>query len=135
MIVDASLTLAWAFPDETTSAVRQTVALSNRNGAWVPSFWHIEVANALEMAVRRSRMNGAERDEMLEEISTWLITIDGETSRHAWTTTKVLAQVHRLTLYDAAYLELALRLGLPLATLDKALRRAAEAESVILLGL
>ena len=135
VVLDSSVTLASLFADEITPAVRETIALINTVGAEVPSFWRIEVANGLEMAVRRVRITSDLRDAALMKMERWLVKVDTQTSRYAWTTTKALAQKHHLTLYDAAYLELALRRDAALATLDKALRRAAETEGVLLLGL
>jgi len=94
----------------------------------------LEVANVLEMNVRRGRHDAAFRDAALEDLAVLPISIDAETDRQAWGATVRLAARHRLTTYDAAYLELAQRRGLPLATLDKELRDAATAEGVLLLG-
>ena len=103
-------------------------------GAWVPAFWRLEVANVLEMNVRRGRHPAAFRDAALADLAALPIAVDAETDRQAWGATLRLAARHRLTLYDAAYLELAQRRGLPLATLDRELRVAGTAEGVILLG-
>ena len=92
------------------------------------------MANVLEMNVRRGRHDAAFRDAALADLAVLPIGIDAETDRQAWGATVRLAARHRLTMYDAAYLELAQRRGLPLATLDKELRDAATAEGVILLG-
>jgi predicted nucleic acid-binding protein len=86
------------------------------------------------MGVRRGRHDAAFRDATLADLALLPIHLDSETDRQAWGATVRLAQRHRLTAYDAAYLELAQRRGLPLATLDKQLRDAASAEGVILLG-
>jgi predicted nucleic acid-binding protein len=104
------------------------------NGAWVPGLWKLEVANILEMGARRGRHDTAFRNSTLADLALLPISIDAETDRQAWGATLQLAERHRLTLYDAAYLELALRRGLPLASLDSELRGAAKAEGVVLLG-
>jgi predicted nucleic acid-binding protein len=101
----------------------------------VPSLWRLEIANVLELNVRRGRQGAAFRDATLEDLAELPIVIDAETDQHAWTATLSLAIDRRLTVYDAAYLELAKRRGLPLATLDDELRRAARAEGVHLLGM
>ena len=134
LVLESSVALAWAFKDETTSAIRSVVDQLNRTGAWVPSFWRIEVANGFEMGVRRGRATAAFRDATLSDLAMWQIQIDSETDRHAWNNTLRLAERHRLTLYDATYLELALRRAIPLATLDRALRSAASSERIVLLG-
>jgi predicted nucleic acid-binding protein len=86
------------------------------------------------MGVRRNRHDAAFRDATLADLALLPIHVDPETDRHAWGATRRMAERHGLTLYDAAYLELAQRRGLPLATLDEELREAARAEGVGLLG-
>ena len=133
-VLDSSATLAWIYSDETTDAIRHVFDALSEDGAWVPGLWKLEVANILEMGVRRGRHDAAFRDATLADLALLSISLDPETDRQAWGPTVQLAARHRLTLYDAAYLELALRRGLPLATLDRELRSAASAEGVVLLG-
>ena len=104
------------------------------NGAWVPGLWRLEVANILEMGVRRGRHDADFRDATLADLALLPVRVDPDTDRQAWGATAQLAARQRLTLYDAAYLELARRRGLPLATLDRELRTAASDEGVALLG-
>jgi len=134
LVLDSSATLAWVYSDETTAAIRHVFDLVSEGGAWVPGLWRLEVANILEMGVRRGRHDAAFRDATLADLSLLPVSLDGETDRQAWGATARLAERHCLTLYDAAYLELALRRRLPLATLDGELRAAAMAEGVVLLG-
>ncbi|MGA8273839.1 MAG: type II toxin-antitoxin system VapC family toxin [Candidatus Sulfotelmatobacter sp.] len=134
LVLDSSLTMAWIHRDETTRPVEEVFERLSQTGAWVPSPWRLEVANVLEMNVRRRRYAANFRDGALSDLSFFPIQLDPETNRRAWGATASLAERHRLTLYDAAYLELALRRGLPLATLDRELRAAAENQSVQLLG-
>jgi predicted nucleic acid-binding protein len=134
LVLDSSVTIAWAYNDETTLPVLNVFDRIIANGAWVPSLWRIEVANVLEMKVRSRRIDAVFRDSALTNLSLLPISIDQETDRQAWGATLRLAERHRLTLYDAVYLELALRRALPLATLDLELRAAAKAEGVNLLG-
>jgi predicted nucleic acid-binding protein len=134
LVLDSSVTLAWVYSDEATEAVRHVFDLLSQGGAWVPGIWRLEVANVLEMGVRRKRHNAAFRDATLADLAQLPIQVDGETDQHAWQATLRLAERHALTLYDAAYLELALRRGLPFATLDEDLRHAAENEKLSLLG-
>jgi predicted nucleic acid-binding protein len=96
--------------------------------------WKLEVANILEMGVRRGRHDAAFRDATLADLALLPINLDPDTDRQAWGATSQLASRHRLTLYDAAYLELAQRRDLPFATLDHELRSAASAEGMTLLG-
>ena len=135
LVLDSSVTLAWVYSAETTEEVAGVFARVVESGAWVPALWRLEVANVLEMGVRKGRSDPAFRDAVLADLGLLPITVDPETDRQAWGATAKLAARHRLTLYDAAYLELARRRSLPLATLDSELRIAAAAEDVALLGL
>jgi predicted nucleic acid-binding protein len=134
LVLDSSATLAWVYSEETTEASSEVLARLTERGAWVPALWRLEVANVLQMNVRRGRHDAAFRDAALTDLAMLPISIDPETDQQAWGATVRLAARHNLTVYDAAYLELAQRRGLPLATLDKELRNAATAEGVILLG-
>lgn len=135
LILDSSVTIGWIYRAETTEAISNVFAKVIELGAWVPALWRLEVANVLEMGVRKGRADAAFRDATLADLARLPITIDPETDRQAWGATAKLAARHRLTLYDAAYLELARRRCLPLATLNLELRAAATAEDVLLLGL
>lgn len=134
IVLDSSATMAGVYADEISPAIQRVFKLIAEEGAWVPSLWALEVANILEMGVRRGRHDAAFRDATLADLRLLPIHVDPETDRHAWGATLKLAERHGLTLYDAAYLELAKRRTLPLATLDGDLRRAAEAENATLLG-
>ncbi len=134
LVVDASLTLSWYFEDERTPAADALLDQVTNTGAVVPSLWRLETANGLQVAIRRKRIDVAFRDRALTHLTRLPITVDAETDAHAWTTTLQLADRFQLTLYDAAYLELAQRRALPLATLDSALRPAADALGLTLLG-
>ncbi len=134
-VLDSSATLAWVYSEETTEAIHEVFSRLTAGGAWVPGLWRPEVANILEMGVRRGRHNAGFRDATLADLALLPIRLDPETDQHAWSTSGRLAERHRLTLYDAAYLELAARRALPLATLDRELRLAANAEGVLLLGI
>lgn len=135
LVLDSSVTLAWIYADETTEPIREVFNMLSRSGTWVPGLWRLEVANVLEMGVRRKRHDAKFRDATLADLAQLPIQVDTETDKHAWSTTLRLAERHQLTLYDAAYLELALRRNLPIATLDEDLRSAARVEKVRLLGL
>jgi predicted nucleic acid-binding protein len=135
LVLDSSITLAWVYSDETTEAVRQVFNQLSQNGAWVPGLWRLEVANVLEMGVRRKGHDAKFRDATLADLARLPIQVDPETDKQAWSATLPLAERHHLTLYDAAYLELALRRNLPLATLDEETHRAARIEKVRLLGM
>ncbi len=134
LVVDSSMTLAWYFDDERTAT---SIAVLNQvadAGAVVPALWRLGVLNGLQVAVRRGWIDVAYRDASLEDLRALVIAIDLGTNRQAWSATLRLCDRFGLTPYDAAYLELALRRQLPLATLDRELVRAAQAESVPLVG-
>jgi predicted nucleic acid-binding protein len=134
IVVDSSIALSWCLPDEAApdvDEVQRTVAMQ---GAVVPVHWPIEVANALLVAMRRARIDAGFRDAALRDLAALPIALDPETASRAWHDTLRLADAHRLTVYDAAYLELAHRRDLPLATLDAELHAAARALGVALLG-
>jgi predicted nucleic acid-binding protein len=135
LVLDSSVTLAWLYSDELTEPVRLVFDRVTSTRAWVPSLWRLEVANALHMAVRRGRVDAAFRDASLADLAQLNIVADPDTDAFAWSTTLQLAQSHQLTVYDAAYLELAQRMALPLATLDQDLRNASQTAGIALLGL
>jgi len=134
-LVDTSMTLAWVYLGETTEAVLKAFDALRENGAWVPAPWRLEVANVLQMNVNRKRHSTTFRDAALAELALLPIHLDPNTDRHAWGETLHLAERHGLTVYDAAYLELALRRKIALATLDRQLRAAAASNGVELLGM
>ena len=134
LVLDASLTLAWFFKDERTPGADAVLTEVTEKGAVVPALWRLEVANALQMALRRKRIDAAFRDSALTQLSRLSISTDPDTDAYAWTVMLQLAHRFQLTLYDAAYLELAGRRQLPLATLDRELRDASAALGITLLG-
>ena len=119
------MALSWYFEDECSPAADALLDRVAEDGAVVPSLWRLEIANGLQIALRRGRINRAFRDRTLAELGRMGITTDPDTDSYAWTNTLQLADRFQLTVYDAAYLELAQRRSLPLATLDKPLRAAA----------
>lgn len=134
-IIDASVALTWCFADEVTDATRAILRrLTDDDGAYAPSLWPLEVLNTLIVSQRRGRMSVEERQQQISFLHELPIIIDRETVEQVWTVTNYLAERYSLTIYDASYLELAQRLRLPLATLDKKLRSAANAAEVALLG-
>ena len=135
LVLDASLTLSWYFEDERTRAIDGVLDLVVADGAVVPALWRLEVANGFQMAIRRKRIDQAFRDKAIQHLGALPITLDPETNTYAWTATLHLADRFGLTLYDAAYLELAQRRSLPLATLDKELRGAGDALGTAMLGI
>ncbi len=125
LVVDASIALTWCFEDEVTEATEAIGTRVDSEGAVVPDLWRLEVANALMLAERRGRLKRSNMEQRLELLAALPIAIDANTASRTWTDTLLLARAERLTLYDAAYLELAIRRDIELATLDRDLRRAA----------
>ena len=133
-VLDASVTLAWCFADESTAYTEAVLDfLSSGSVALVPAIWPFEVANALLMAQRRKRITLAQVTSVLQRIALLPITIEFITMGRAFGAIFSGAQREGLTAYDAAYIELAMREGLAFATLDNGLRRAAQRAGVPLL--
>jgi predicted nucleic acid-binding protein len=125
LVLDASMTMAAIFDDENNSAAQDVMRAVGREGAIVPSLWRLETANVLRNSVRRGRCDAAFADRALQILSDLPIAIDAETDTHAWGATVEVSRAENLTLYDAAYLELAIRLKATLATCDAELIAAA----------
>lgn len=132
-ILDASFTFQWLFEDEASPAGDAALGLISAGGAAVPALWFIEITNGLGMAERRSRLTQASLQDALRLLRSLALSVDEPPSLARSEPVLDLMRTHRLTAYDATYLELAARSGLPLATGDKALRRAAGAIGVALL--
>ena len=135
LVPDSSATLTWCFEDE---AMPWTDALLARlragDEAIVPLHWPAEVANALLIAVRRGRISQEKANRFLLDLRALPIRLDPESSDAVFDEVFKLAEQYSLTIYDAGYLELPIREGLPLATLDHELRKAARASRVPLVG-
>lgn len=125
LVVDASVSASWFLPDEATPYTEAALQATTVSDVWVPALWLLEMDNLFLNAQRRRRINDAKRRELVEAAAALHLRID----REAVTMTAIdaLAARHALTAYDAAYLELALRRRLPLATQDGALQKAAQA--------
>lgn len=133
-VLDASMTLSWAFDGESTPFTLAVLKSLETVQAIAPALWPFEVASALSIAERRGRMDPAAQAVFLEHLRRLPIAIEHRPA--VWLAQQILplARTYQLSTYDAAYLELAIREGLPLATLDDDLRRAASAAGVALLG-
>jgi predicted nucleic acid-binding protein len=133
-VVDCSIAMAWLFHDEATP---KTSALLNRlatETALVPAWWFVEITNVLAMAERKGRITARQSDAFIADLSKLGIERDNQAPDRAFTHLLALCRTHRLTSYDAIYLDLASRRSLPLATLDEDLRKAAKKLDVSLLG-
>ena len=129
LVVDASVAIAWLDFEEGEPAEAALTRVENE-GAIVPSLWRLEIANVLRTAVRRKRIDEIFVTRSLARLERLRIVIDAETDRHAWGETRRLSKRHDHTLNDAAYLELAIRRELPLASRDDELLAAARAAGV-----
>lgn len=135
LVLDSSVALTWCFEDERTGATTAVLDQVAEHGALAPALWPLEVLNGLLMAERRRpRLDAAQRQRLTGFLRDLPVVLDQETAAQSWSVTMHLAERHRLTLYDAAYLELAQRRALPLATLDEDLRAAANTLGIALLG-
>ncbi len=129
-VLDASIAAAWALPDESSSLANRMLTRTESEDAVVPALWWYEVRNILVIAERRKRITASDADAFLRNLERLSIRIaelgDSQLILR-------IARDHRLSVYDAAYLELALRENLPLATLDRTLALAAVPERVSIL--
>jgi predicted nucleic acid-binding protein len=123
--LDASAAAAWCFKDEASPRSYALLDRVQADGAVVPQLWHLELASFLLQAERRGRITSDDVAERLRLILQLPLEVDQETVPRALRETLALARAERLTPYDAAYLELAIRRGVPLATKDTDLARAA----------
>jgi predicted nucleic acid-binding protein len=126
-VLDNSIVMAWSFADETSAYADAVLDTLITTETIVPALWPLEVANALLVRERRKRSTEAETIRWIGILNKLPIVIDDETNARAWSDTLALARGHKLSAYDAAYLELAIRRRLPLATLDEPLKAAAKA--------
>ncbi len=130
-VLDSSVALAWLFLDEQNPYADAIIGGLPGLEMLVPRLWHLEVANVLLVGERRGRSSQVDTVSWLGFLSGLPILVDGGTETRAWSDTINIARQHGLTVYDAAYLELALRESLPLASLDAKLETAATAVGVV----
>jgi predicted nucleic acid-binding protein len=129
-VLDGSVTLAWLFLDEQDPYADAIVAKLPNLEMLVPRLWHLEVANVLLVGERRRRCSQADTTQWLSYLAGLPIVVDDSTEARAWSDTIGLARQNALTAYAAAYLEIAIREGVPIATLDAPLKAAAQALGV-----
>lgn len=132
LVLDASAALPWELADENDAAALELLSVVAEHSAWVPALWWTEMANALAVAERRARLPGL-APAALERLSRLQLQTDPTPPEAVAADALALAQQYGLSVYDAAYLELATRLGLPLATRDADLRKAARRAGTALL--
>lgn len=133
-VVDASVTLAWCFADESSEMADRVLDQLEREEALAPAIWPLEVANGLRTAERRGRLDLADVAQIRELLTALPVEVEGVPLDAALGEVADVARRLDLTAYDASYLALAARRGLPLATADDRLRRACEQAGVDLVG-
>ncbi len=131
-VVDASVTMSWCFEDEATSYTESVLERLDDSSATVPTIWPLEVANILLLGERRGRIPRSKTERFVRVLRELRISVEGSHTATALGPVLQLGREYGLTSYDAAYLELAMRRGLPLATLDGRLADAAEGAGVSL---
>ena len=133
-VVDCSIAMAWLFHDEATARTADLLNRLANETALVPAWWFIEITNFLAMAERKGRITAGQSDAFIPDLDKIGIERDDAAPDRAFTHLLVLCRMHKLTSYDAIYLDLAVRRNLPLATLDDDLRKTAKKLGVSLLG-
>ena len=129
-VLDCSVTASWCFSDESDPYAMSALDALEDGEAVVPSIWPLELANVLLIGERRGRLSRTEVVQFVSLLTELEILIDRIEPDRVFSEILSLAWTHKLTSYDAAYLDLAMREGLPIATLDEPLRKAAEAAGV-----
>jgi predicted nucleic acid-binding protein len=130
LVIDASISLAWSLDDETDSRADEALAVVEQSGALVPTLWTYEIANSLTHFVRRSRIDAVRARTILSALSQLNIVAVPPEATDWYLETSELAMKHSLTMYDAAYLHLAIAARRRLATADRKLGAAATAEGI-----
>jgi predicted nucleic acid-binding protein len=134
-VLDNSVAMRWLLASEKTTDQNYAEAVLKTLidvDARVPSLWHLEAANVLLAAEKTGCVNTGEVESFIAHLDSLPLVVDAVTAQQAFNRTLALARAYKLSVYDAAYLELALREGLPLATLDKDLVKAAKKANVLL---
>jgi predicted nucleic acid-binding protein len=134
MVVDASIALAWCFEDETSPSADEVLAMLPDDEAVAPSIWPLEIANALRSAERRGRIDEADIPSVTRLLTALPIHVETLGLERTLADVLPLARATQLSAYDAAYVDLALRTGFPLATADDFLAQAAVAAGASLVG-
>ena len=134
LILDCSMAMAWCFADESTGETARVQDRMVAEAAIVPAHWFLEVANVLAMAEKRNRISAADSTQFLQLLASLQIELDDRFPARVFDHVLPLCRSHQLTSYDAAYLDLALRTQLPLASLDDKLHIAAMNLGVQVLG-
>ncbi len=130
IVIDASVALAWCFPDETSEYADSVLLALENQVALVPAIWPVEVTNALVVGERRNRLRQPEVTRFVELVKALNIVQDAQQVTETLSHVFPIAQRYKLSAYDAAYLDVAVRRQLPLATLDLGLQKASRAAGI-----
>jgi predicted nucleic acid-binding protein len=130
VVVDASIAVAWCFPDETSDYADAVLVSLEGKTMLVPAVWSLEIANAVLVGERRKRLNQPEIRQFTTLLESLSLVQDRRPVANHVNDVLPLARTHGLSAYDAAYLELSIRHGAPLATLDEKLQKAAKLAGV-----
>jgi predicted nucleic acid-binding protein len=133
IVIDASVTLSWCFPDEQTPMALAVLGRLKSEQAIVPAFWSVEVLNALLLGERKGRITSDQTKAFFHALRVLDPVLDDASLEQVAGPIQMICRSHRLTPYDALYVELAIRSGYPLATLDQPQREAATALGVFCL--
>jgi predicted nucleic acid-binding protein len=133
-VIDASMAMAWCFQDEATPSTKRLLERMGNETAAVPAWWYLEITNVLALAERRKRITPAKVAQFIALVESFDLEVDDQAPSRAFAHLLPLCRNHELTSYDAVYLDLVLRLQLPLASVDDDLRAAAKAVGVKVLG-
>ena len=125
-VLDSSVAISWCFKDEETPETLQTLQRAKTTAMFVPALWYIETSNVLGLALRKGRLSEFDLRASVDTLNALEIHADKPMRPKSFSVLLPLMQKYALTAYDATYLELAMRLDLPLATLDKQLSLAAK---------
>jgi predicted nucleic acid-binding protein len=126
IVIDASVALAWCFPDEASEYADGILVALEGHAILVPALWSVEITNAVLVAERRKRIKQAEIRHFVELLDGLTVLMDSRSVTESVSNILPLAREYGLSAYDAAYLDVAIRHGAPLATLDSKLQRAGE---------
>ena len=133
-VIDCSLAMAWCFRNEATAATNELLERMTHESAAVPAWWYLEVTNVLALAERKGRIKPTESAAFITLLERFDLDVDDQAPSRSFSHLLPLCRAHALTSYDAAYLDLAMRWDLPLASLDRSLRHAAGAVGIRVLG-
>lgn len=130
IVLDASITAAWCFEDEQPEAARALLRRSENTVLFVPAIWPLEMANVLLVSERRGRITPSDSARFIRLLDELSIEVDHQPAMQPFDAVLLIGRTYGLSAYDASYIELALRLGAPIATLDRSMQTVAKRAGV-----